>query len=105
MTDLTVSSDGGNSVECRVVRWDGVGYERHDRHPRIRAPETAGRPTRQCHAGRVARRLGLWRVVEMSFAYEVADANAQIARSGALRHGLLVISGGFGAVRHAAQRG
>jgi hypothetical protein len=26
-------------------------------------------------------------------------------RSGALRHGVLVISGGFGAVRHAAQRG
>ena len=27
--------DVGNSVECGVVRWDGVGNERHDRHPRI----------------------------------------------------------------------
>jgi hypothetical protein len=28
--------DVGNSVECRIVRWDGVRRERHDRHCRIK---------------------------------------------------------------------
>lgn len=27
--------DGGHSVECGVVRWKGIGHERHDRHSRI----------------------------------------------------------------------